>query len=70
LNNEYLNNYYTYPNILRVIKSVRMIWVGHVAAMDVERGIYRALVGKTEGRKTLGSLIVDGWIIYGRISRE
>jgi len=47
-----------------------MIWVGHVAGMDEERGIYRVLVGKSEGRRSLGSLGVDGWIIYGRISRE
>jgi hypothetical protein len=42
------------PNIVRVIKSRRMIWVGHVALMGEERGVYRVLVGKPEGRRPLG----------------
>ena len=42
------------PNIVRVIKSRRMRWVGHVALMGEERGTYRVLVGKPEGKRPLG----------------
>jgi hypothetical protein len=45
---------YCSPNIIRVIKSRRMRWEGHVARMGERRGAYRALVGKPEGRKPLG----------------
>ena len=45
---------YTSPNIARVITSRRMRWVGHVACMGEERGVYRVLVGKLEGRRPLG----------------
>ena len=41
-------------NIVRVIKSRRMRWAGHVACMGEERGVYRVLVGKPEGRRPLG----------------
>ena len=40
---------------MRVIKSRRMRWVGHVARMGEERGVYRFLVGKPEGRRPLGT---------------
>ena len=49
-----LNDLYFSPNIVRVIKSRRMRWVGHVARMGEERGVYRVLVGKPEGRRPLG----------------
>ena len=39
---------------MRVIKSTRMSWAGHVARMGEERGVYRVLVGKPEGRRPLG----------------
>jgi hypothetical protein len=42
------------PNIVRVIKSRRMRWVGHVARMREERGVHRVLVGKPEGKRSLG----------------
>ena len=45
---------YCSPNIVRVIKSRRMRWAGHVAHMGEERGVYRVLVGKPEGRRPLG----------------
>ena len=58
------------PNILRVIKSRRMRWAGHVAHVGEERGVYRVLVGKPVGRNQWGDLSVDGWIILGQISRR
>ena len=54
LNNEELNDLYSSPNIVRVIKWRRMRWAGHVACMGEERGVYRVLVGKSEGRRPLG----------------
>jgi hypothetical protein len=54
LHNEELNNLYSSPNIVRVIKSRRMGWAGHVARMWEGRGGYRVLVGKPEGRRQLG----------------
>ena len=69
LHNEELSDLYTWPNIVRVIKSRRLWWEGHVARMGEERG-YRVLVGKPEGKRPLGRLGVDGWIIIGWISRR
>jgi len=54
LHNEELNNLYSSPNIVRVIKSRRMRWAGHVARMGEDRGVYRVLVGKPEERRPLG----------------
>ena len=54
LHNEELNDLYSSPNIVRVIKSRRMRWAGHVARMGEKRGIYRVLVGKPNGRRPLG----------------
>jgi len=54
LHNEELNDLYCSPNIVRVIKSRRLRWAGHVARMGEERGVYRVLVGKPEGRRPLG----------------
>ena len=54
LHNEELNDLYSSPNIVRVIKSRRMRWAGHVACMGEERGAYRVLVGKPEGKRPLG----------------
>ena len=51
LHNEELNDLYSSPNIVRVIKSRRMRWVGHVARMGEERGVYRE---KPEGKRPLG----------------
>jgi hypothetical protein len=53
LHNEELNDLYSSPKIVRVIKSRRMIWAGHVARMGEVRGVYRVLVGKPEGRRPL-----------------
>ena len=54
LYNEELNDLYSSPNSLRVIKSRRMRWAGHVARMGEGRGVYRILVGKPEGKRPLG----------------
>jgi hypothetical protein len=54
LHNEELNDLYSLPNIVRVVKSRRMRWTGHVARMGEERGVHRVLVGKPEGKKPLG----------------
>ena len=52
--NEELNDLYSSPNIVRVIKSRRMRWAGHVARTGEERGVYSVLLGKPEGRRQLG----------------
>ena len=54
LHAEELNDLYSSPNIVRVIKSRRMRWAGHVARMGEESGVYRVLVGKLEGKRPLG----------------
>ena len=54
LHNEELNDLYSSPNIVRVIKSRRMRWAGHVARMGEGRGVYRVLVGKPDGKRPLG----------------
>jgi len=48
LEKEETNDLYSSPNIVRVIKSRRMRWAGHVARVGVERVVYRVLVGKPE----------------------
>jgi hypothetical protein len=54
LHNEELNDLYSLPNTVLVVKSRRMRWVGHVARMGEDRGVYRVLVGKPEGKRPLG----------------
>jgi hypothetical protein len=54
LHNEELNDLYSLPNIVRVVKSRRMRLAGHVARMGEERGVHRVLVGKPEGKRPLG----------------
>ena len=54
MHNEELNDLYSSPNIVRVIKSRRMRLAGHVAHTGEERGAYRVLVGKPEGKRPLG----------------
>jgi len=53
VHNEELNGLFSYPNIVRVIKSRRMRWTGHVARTEVRRGVYRFLVEKPEGKRPL-----------------
>jgi hypothetical protein len=54
LHNEELHNLYTSPNIIRVIKSRKMRWAGHIARMGETRIAYRILMGKPEGKRPLG----------------
>jgi len=54
LHNAELNDPYSSPSIVRMIKSRRMRWAGHVARMGEDREVYRVLVGKLEGRRPLG----------------
>jgi len=54
VHNEELSDLYSLPNIVRVVKSRRMRWVGHVARMGQERGVHRVLVGKPEGKRPMG----------------
>jgi hypothetical protein len=54
LHNEELHDLYSSPNIVRVIKSIRMRWSRHVARMGEERDVYRVLVGKPEVKKSTG----------------
>jgi hypothetical protein len=51
LYNEELYKLYSSPSIIRMIKSSRMRWAGHVARMGEKRNAYRILVGKPEGRR-------------------
>jgi hypothetical protein len=54
LHNEELNDLYSLPNIVRVVKPRRMRWAGHVARMGKDRDVHRVLVGKPEGKRPLG----------------
>jgi hypothetical protein len=54
LYNEELHNLYSSPCIIRIIKSRRMRWAGHVARMGEKRNVYRLLVGKPAGIRPLG----------------
>jgi hypothetical protein len=54
MNNEKLHNLYSSPTIIKVIKSRRMRYEGHVAQMGEKRNAYRIFVGKPEGKRPLG----------------
>jgi hypothetical protein len=54
LHNEELNDRYSSPNIIRMIKSRRMRWAGRVARVGDKRGAYRVLVDRHEGKRPLG----------------
>jgi hypothetical protein len=54
LRNKELHDLYSSPSIIRIIKSRRMRWAGHVTQMGEKRNTYRLLVGKPEGKRPLG----------------
>jgi len=58
LHNEEVNDLYSSPGIVQVIKLKRMRWVGHVVSMGERRGMYRILEGKPEGKRPLGRLML------------
>ena len=70
LHNEELNDLYSSPNIVQVIKSRRMRWAGHVARMEEGRGVHKVLVGKPEGKDHWGDQDVDGRILLRWILRK
>jgi hypothetical protein len=73
LHNEELEDLYTSPSVIRIVKSRRTRWAGHVARLGEKRNVYRLLVGKPEGKRPLGrprrrwmdnntmDLVVIGW---------
>jgi hypothetical protein len=68
--NEELNDLYSLPNIVRVVKSRRMRWSGHLTRMGEDRVVHRMLVGKPEGKRPVGNQDVDGRIILRGIFRK
>jgi hypothetical protein len=56
LHNEEFSDLYSLPNIVRVVKTRRMRWAGHVALRGEERGVHRVLLGQPEGKRPLGRL--------------
>jgi hypothetical protein len=54
LHNEELRDLYSSPSIIRIIKSRRMRWAGHVARIGEKRNAYRLLVEKPDGKRPLG----------------
>jgi hypothetical protein len=62
LHNDELHSLYSSQNIVRVIKSRRMRWEGHVAHMEEERGVYRVLVGSLKARDHWEDLGISGRI--------
>jgi hypothetical protein len=79
IHNEELRDLYSPPSIIRIIKSRRMKWAGHVARMGEKRNVYRSLVGKPRGKKPLGrprrrwvDLVEVGWgdVDWLRIGRS
>ena len=59
LDNEELHSLYRSPNIVRMIKSRRLRWVGHVSRMEEGRSAFKILTGKPTGKRTLGRTILE-----------
>jgi hypothetical protein len=70
LHNEELNDLYSVANTVRVVKSRRMRWAGHVACVGEERGVHRVLVESLRERGHWGNQDVDGRIILRWIFRN
>ena len=60
LHSEELHSLYRSPNIVRVIKSGRLRWAGHVARMEEGRTAFKILTGKSAEKRLLGRLFIDG----------
>jgi hypothetical protein len=67
---EELNDLYSLPNIVRVVKSKRMRWAGHVARMGEDRGVHKMLVGSLRERDHWGDQDIDGRIILRWIFKK
>jgi hypothetical protein len=67
LHNEELNDLNCSPYSMRVIKSRRPRWAGHVARLGERRGVYMTLVRKPEGKRQIGRPRLDGRIILRRV---
>jgi len=65
LHEEELYDLQSSPNIIRVIKSRRMRWAGHVVPMRTRRGTFRVFVGKPEGKSPFGKPTIDESIVLG-----
>jgi hypothetical protein len=63
VHNEGLNDLYSSPHIIQIIKSKRMRWAGHMARFEQRRGAYRVWVGRSKGKDHLEDLGIDGKII-------
>jgi hypothetical protein len=70
LHNEELNDLHSSHNIVRVIKSRGIRWVGHIASLREKRGVYRVMLGEPEERNRLGDPGVEGRIILKWIFRK
>ena len=70
MHNKELDDLHTSLNIVRVIKSRRMRWAGHVARKAEERGRIGSWWGNRRERDYWGEIGIDGWIILGWISRR
>ena len=60
LHNEELHSLYRSPNIVRVIKSTRLRWAGHVTRMEEDSSAFKILTGKPTGNDLWGGVGVDG----------
>jgi hypothetical protein len=69
LHNEELYDLCSSPNFVRMIKSRKTKWAGHVARMGERKGAYRVSVGRPEGRSHLEDLEVDGRKYQNQFSR-
>jgi len=70
LHNENLHDLHTSPHIIRVTKSKRIRWTGHVARMENWRGVYRVWWGNLRDTDHLKFPFVDGTIILKLIFRK
>jgi hypothetical protein len=70
LHNDELDDLFSSPIMVRVVKSRRMRWSGHVERMGERRCVYGVLVGKPERKRPLGRPSIDGRIILRSIFRK